>query len=376
MNFSFWEKTTFLPKKDCIILGSGIVGINAALSLREQFPNRSILIVEKGALPSGASTKNAGFACFGSISELLDDLETHSEIEMLDLVDQRWRGLQQLRERLGDVRLDFHQWGGYELFMESDNNLYKNCVSKIDYFNKIISPIIKIQNPYVIADGEIDKFGFNKTEHLILNKGEGQIDTGKMMAGLIALAKEKGIEFLNGIEIKHIEETSHSIKLHTIQNAILEAEQLLIATNGFTQKLFPNLSVQPARNQVLVTSPVPNLKIKGTFHFDKGYYYFRNINNRILFGGGRNLDLQNEMTDNFGTTVLIQNKLKDILENIILPGQKPVIDSWWSGILGVGSQKKPIVQKLSERQVVAVRLGGMGVAIGSLIGEQGAKLLS
>ena len=29
-----------------------------------------------------------------------------------------------------------------------------------------------------------------------------------------------------------------------------------------------------------------NLKIKGSFHYEKGYYYFRNIDNRILLGGG------------------------------------------------------------------------------------------
>jgi glycine/D-amino acid oxidase-like deaminating enzyme len=50
--------------------------------------------------------------------------------------------------------------------------------------------------------------------------------------------------------------------------------------------------LKPARAQVLITKPIDSLKIKGTFHMDRGYYYFRNIDNRVLIGGGRNLDLK------------------------------------------------------------------------------------
>ena len=48
---------------------------------------------------------------------------------------------------------------------------------------------------------------------------------------------------------------------------------------------------------------------------------------------------------------------------------------WWSGILGIGDQKKPIIERVSPNVVVAVRMGGMGVAIGSLVGEEAAALV-
>ena len=51
-------------------------------------------------LPQGASTKNAGFACFGSLSEIIDDLKSHSEEEVIQLVKKRVDGLQLLRETL------------------------------------------------------------------------------------------------------------------------------------------------------------------------------------------------------------------------------------------------------------------------------------
>lgn len=45
------------------------------------------------------------------------------------------------------------------------------------------------------------------------------------------------------------------------------------------------------------------------------------------------------------------------------------------GILGIGKIKSPIIKKVSENITVSVRMGGMGVALGTLAGEDGAKLL-
>ena len=45
------------------------------------------------------------------------------------------------------------------------------------------------------------------------------------------------------------------------------------------------------------------------------------------------------------------------------------------GIVGVGNQKKEIVKQVSENVFCGVRLGGMGIAIGSLVGKDLARLL-
>jgi len=150
----------------------------------------------------------------------------------------------------------------------------------------------------------------------------------------------------------------------------------LVATNGLTKRLLADTALEPARNQVLITEPIPNLHLKGTFHFEQGYYYFRNYENRILLGGARNKAKEAETTDEFGLTPLIQNTLETFLQEVILPNQQVKIAHRWSGILGVGTQKSPIVQKYSEHIGIAVRLGGMGVAIGSLVGAEGAALFS
>jgi gamma-glutamylputrescine oxidase len=370
MTLSYWEYQSWLTNVDYTIIGSGIVGLNTALRLKERFPKANILILERGFLPNGASTKNAGFACFGSLSEILDDLNSHSEEEVVQLVQKRVDGLNLLRNTLGDDAIDFKLWGGYELFTPQDKALLNECESKMESVNKLLHPVFK-ENVFSSAPG---KFNFKKIEEtLIFNKFEGQINTGKMMEALLQKALNLGIKILNNITVKEFSDSNYSVNIKTDQFEF-STNKLLIATNGFAAQLGLG-SVKPARAQVLITKPIENLQIQGTFHLDKGYYYFRNIDKRILLGGGRNLDIKTEETTTLGETELIQNKLEALLRDTILPNTDFEIDRRWSGIMGVGAQKKPIVKQLSNNSFCGVRLGGMGVAIGSLVGRELADLI-
>ncbi|MCA0131229.1 NAD(P)/FAD-dependent oxidoreductase [Winogradskyella alexanderae] len=370
MNLSYWEIKTWLTDVDFTIIGSGIVGLSCALELRRIYPNANILVLEKGLLPQGASTKNAGFACFGSLSEIIDDLEHHSEEEVLQLISKRINGLALLRETLGDHQIDYKPYGGYELFLNEDETLYHKCVESKDPINKFLKPLF---GEDVFSFNE-NSFGFNYIEDtLVFNQFEGQIDTGKMMASLLKKTSDSGIKVLNNCHVNAIEDGLNSAIIITDAFEI-KSSKVFVATNGFASELIKE-KVKPARAQVLITKPIENLKIKGTFHLDRGYYYFRNIDDRILLGGGRNLDFKGEETTEFGETELIQDKLEELLKTTIIPSHKFEIEHSWSGIMGVGNQKKSIVKPMGNNIFCGVRLGGMGVAIGSIVGKDLANLI-
>ncbi len=373
--WSYWETSSFLEGYPVAVLGSGIVGLSAAIQLRTAHPGLPVLVLERGPLPAGASTKNAGFACFGSMTELLDDLTHQSEDFVWALVERRYRGLRRLREKLGDLNMRYEPLGGYELFREEEEPLYEACLDAMPDFNRRLKAITGLEETFQRADGRIPEMGFQQVRHLLWNTGEGQIHTGAMMKALLRLAREKGVEIMNGFQVTGIRPESNGVWLECGGAGDLFFEEVLVATNGLTRLLLPDLRVSPARNQVLITKPIPGLPFQGSFHYDRGYYYFRNIDGRILLGGGRNLDPEGEKTPDFGTTPLIQDALLRLLKEVILPGREPVVDRWWSGILGIGEEKSPIVRKLTPNLCVAVRMGGMGVAIGTLVGEEAAGLL-
>ncbi|SDG83593.1 NAD(P)/FAD-dependent oxidoreductase [Mucilaginibacter gossypii] len=373
-SFSYWERTAFTDNADVIIIGSGLVGLSAALQLKKQQPTLKVLVLERGFLPSGASTKNAGFACFGTVSEQIEAINHSSETEAMHLVAYKWKGLQRLRENLGDANIDYYQYGGHELFMDHEETHARNSIDQIDHLNKLIQQAIGRADIYSVADEKIADFGFNKVKHIIYNSFEGQIHTGKMMRALLYKAYQLGVLVLNNCSISVIGQEDQHIRLSTSQG-IFKAGKVILATNAFASQLYPQLDVVPGRGQVMVTRPVPGLKLKGTYHFNQGYYYFRNIDGRVLFGGGRNLNYKAEETWDFGHTDEVKQQLINYLNEVILPGQNVEIDYWWSGIMGFGQEISPIVNQVRPNIFCAVRCNGMGVAMGSLVGEEVAELL-
>lgn len=370
MDLSYWELKNWFSNIDFTIVGSGIVGLHTALRLREKFPESKILVLERGMLPHGASTKNAGFACFGSLSEIIEDLQSHTEQEVIQLIQKRWRGLRLLRKRLGDAAMDFRPYGGYELYLKDNQSAFEACLAKMPFVNDMLRPLFSDD----VFSGVNNRFGFGEiNDTLIFNPFEAQIDTGKMMQALLKMAVSENILILNKQTVTAFTETKNGVEVG-LGDFSFTTRKLLFATNGFAGELTDG-AVKPARAQVLITEPIPGLEIKGTFHLDRGYYYFRNIGERILFGGGRNLDFQGETTTEFGQTEIIQNRLEKLLKEVILPERDFTIAHRWSGIMGLGAQKNPIVKQLSDNVYCGVRLGGMGVAIGSLVGTELADLI-
>jgi gamma-glutamylputrescine oxidase len=372
VNFSYWEQKQFLSQNDVIVIGSGIVGLSTAIFLKKKSPKLKVLIIERGVLPSGASTKNAGFACFGSPTEILDDLKQSSKDSVLSTIEMRWQGLELLRTTLSDKLIDYKPLGGFEIF--SDKLAYENCLTELSFLNSFIKEAIGKPTTYQAKHEAISENGFKTIKGVIKNRYEGQLDTGKMMHSLLALAQSLGVQILNGIEVRSISDLISFVNVETTIG-VLKTNKVVVATNGFAAQLLNTKLVQPARAQVLITKPISNLKLNGSFHFDKGYYYFRNIDNRILLGGGRNLDFKGETTTEMITTPVIQTALETLLKELIIPYSKVEVEMRWAGIMGVGHEKKPIIQAVSSNVIAAVRMGGMGVAIGSKVGQTVAKMI-
>lgn len=371
---SYWEKKTYFEELDFLVIGAGIVGSSAALHLRKQYPTAKILVVERNFLPAGASTKNAGFACFGSVTELIDDFSKISENEVWETVAHRWEGLQYLRELIGDENLDLKALGSWDLIRTDEDASLEKSLQYLPYLNQQIDAITGVQNVYSLDKNVKEKFGFNSIQAAFHNQLEGQIDTGKMMVKFHQLLSENGIHLLTGIEILELRSIQNQVEVQSnIGN--FNASKVAVCVNGFAQRFLPKNDILPARAQVLITKKIDNLPFKGTFHYQEGYYYFRNIHDRVLFGGGRNLDFAGETTTEIENSAMILNQLEKLLREIILPYTSFEIDYSWAGIMGVGKTKKPIIELVKPNIAVGVRMGGMGVAIGSVVGKDVAKLL-
>ncbi len=367
---SLWEKQSFLTS-DYLIIGAGITGLSTAASIKEQHPQSKVTVLEKGILPTGASTKNAGFACFGSVSELINDVHILGEEGMVKLVEMRWDGLQKTCQRLGRNLIDIQVKSGYELIFDKESK----TLQKVDFINQLLHDFFR-ENVFNPADQKIKAFGFGSTSHLIENHLEGQLDTGKLISTLWNYCSELGVQVFTGCEVMDIHEEENNIRV-TTNEAAFSTAKLALCTNAFTQKLLPEeeMDLVPGRGIVMSVVPSIPLSFEGTFHYQEGYYYFRDFYGKLLFGGGRNISLKEEETTTFEINDKIKAKLIQDIEQVILPDQDYQIEMEWAGIMAFGQDKSPIIRKVSDKIAMGVRLGGMGVAIGSLVGEQVAELI-
>lgn len=360
---SIWELETFYRKRDIIIIGAGFTGLWTAISIKEKYPEKSVLIIERNSIPLGASTRNAGFACFGSLTEVIADSQNMGWEKTLDLVKMRFDGLQKIRHYFKSDEIDFELNGGYEILNTEEP------LSYLEEVNAQLKSITGLAQTYTLKQNKIKDFGLGKSQFLIENPCEGSLHSGKLLQKLTEKCHELKIEFLLGAEVKKIEETSDEVKVYLSEDLSVKADVLVYCANAFSSKFLENENVIPARGQILLTEPIENLQLKGTFHYDEGFYYFRNLGNRILLGGGRNQDFKTEETTAFETTAFLQDHLENFLKEVILPNQTFKISLRWSGIMAMGNEKTPIIKQLSERQFCAVRLSGMGVALAPKVGE-------
>ncbi len=361
---SYWENVLHETIYDLIVVGAGLTGQSTAYFFKKEYPKAKILVIDRGFFPIGASTRNAGFACIGTIGEHLADLEIDSEELLKNRISNRYEGLNLLRETLGDQAIEFEQTGGWEIF--KDLNEFNKSRDEIDRFNQWMKEITGDENWYEVRT--------YLGSPAIFNRMEGMLHPGKMIKRLYELNIGLGVEYRLNTYIK--EASTQDMVVRTEGGISIKADRIVFATNAFTSTLLPKKTIKPGRGYVLVTNEINDLAWKGTFHYDKGYVYFRNLgDNRILLGGGRNVDLESEETSEFGVNDSIKNYLIEFANKKLNLPKNWQIDQEWSGIMGFTESKSPMVEKVSENCLVAAGLSGMGVALGMKLGKEAVRHL-
>lgn len=358
---------------DFIVIGGGIIGLQTALELRERRPQDRIVLLERGLLPAGASSRNAGFACFGSLTEILHDFDTLGDAATLALMERRWRGLERLRRRLDDDAMGYEGLGGFELLFESR----LSALDRLDEVNDKLRPLFG-QDVFSLAEKALRASGFGaKVRAMIRNPLEGQVHSGRLMRSLAMLAAQRGIEIHTGTQVQALEDSDACVCVRIAGEGDLcfRAARVAVCANGIASKLLPHCGIAPARGQVLMTEPVSGLPWRGTYHLEQGFYYFRNVGERVLVGGGRHLDFLGEATSEMALTETVQSALEQLLQDSILPGRNVRIEHRWAGVMGFTADKQPKVCRISERIALGFGCNGMGLALGADVAAQTAALL-
>jgi glycine/D-amino acid oxidase-like deaminating enzyme len=369
---SIWEEEIFFAPQDFIIAGAGLVGLWSALEIKNKNPKAKVTIIERGSIPTGASTRNAGFACYGSPSEMLHDAALMGEDKMWKMVEMRYKGISKIRKQFKDKPISYNDCGGYECFRDDIDDV-EEIAASLHWLNKGLKSITGEKNSFTFCNKKLIKYNFSGFDSMIENRHEGGLHSGKLVQTLIKKVQSVGVQILFGIELTGWKDEGNKISIQSIKHSFV-ANKLIICTNALSAKLMPEFNLKPARGQVLVTSPIKGLKMKGTFHYDQGFYYFRNLGKRVLIGGARNTAFEQEETTDLVVTDNIQYKLEQFLAEHILKGASYSITHRWSGIMGLTQTKLPVVEQIGKNIIATIACNGMGVALSPVIAEKVADL--
>jgi gamma-glutamylputrescine oxidase len=368
---SYWERSVLLRTFDFAILGAGLTGKQIAIRIKEKYPKARIALIDRSPISYGASTRNAGFACFGSVTEIQDDFNRSSREKVLELAEKRFKGINLLVETFGAESIGYRPTGSYEVFTDAaELDIAREHLPEV---NRLLSEQLGLKNVFSLQTSASMKM--NIQSETIFNPHEGMLNSGMLNEVISGQAHQMGIIPLYGLDIKTIHQSQGGYTLESQDGLNVSCTQLVIANNAFAAPFLPEEDIQAARGQVIITQTIADLPFDGIFHSDKGYIYFRNIDGRVLIGGGRNMFREQEQTFDFEGSDHVRGYLENYLRRVVLPGRDFETDMHWSGIMAMGAEKLPVVKRVNEHLLLCVRMSGMGVALGPVLSREIADMV-
>jgi len=373
-----WDRTfasylTYRPLErnyDFVVVGAGFTGLSAAYHLAKRHSKAKIALLDRYLPPLGASTRNAGFACIGTVGEFIADSQLEQPECVWDRMHERWKGLTLLRSILGDQVIGYESLGGHELFTEEEE--FERVATYLASCNTALKQRTGLDQWYNLA--RIN--GYNA----IQMPREGQLQPAKAWARFAQLCEQIGIHLACGRKLVDMTRKMDGLSLTVEEGAKRSHQQfhsssVILATNAFSKALRRDVSVSPGRGLVLLTKALNSQPWQGTFHAQRGYIYFRNVGtDRLLLGGGRHMDVSGEKTTQFGVNTEIKAFLLRYMKEILVIDPSEV-EFEWSGIMGFTPDKNPVIRtELSGNIAIAVGLSGMGVALSTELGRKAAEL--
>ena len=214
---------------DVAIVGGGVTGCACALALAEA--GRRVRVYEAREVAGGASGRNGGFALRGG-APAYDAARRNLGPER---AKELWRLTERYLDRLEGLAGDaFRRTGSLRLAadreerseLEAEYEALREDGFEVEWRDELAEPL----------RGRFDG--------AIFHPPDGSLQPARWVRRLAARAVEAGAELREHERVESLDE--------------LEADHIVVATDGYTQGLLPELDaiVKPTRGQVLVTEPL------------------------------------------------------------------------------------------------------------------------
>ncbi|MEM7344266.1 MAG: FAD-binding oxidoreductase [Chloroflexota bacterium] len=363
---------TALPSEvDVAIVGSGYTGLNAARVLAKN--NTKVAVLERNHIGWGASSRNGGMATPGikqSVTKLLQNYGQkvgtelwQASLDAIDLIDEVV-----LEEGLD---CDWVRNGHVGLAYKASH--FEKMKKSVGWYKNTLNHTYTLVTPETLRT----EIGTDTFYGGLADDYSGGLQPAKYVFGLARAVARHGAHLCENTDVTGITKEANGFRLHTSQGP-LQAKEVLIATNGYTDRLVPKLKRQvfPVGSYIIVTEPLSedlqqDVSPKGRMFYDSKNFlnYFRlTPDGRMLWGGRNDLSTDLDLLDSAQRLHAQMTHVFPQLDDI------PITHSW-TGQLGITFDLMPHIGQM-EGIHYAFGYGGHGLSIATYIGTEMGLLLS
>ncbi len=378
---AFWiddfPKPTELPlceelpaKSDVAIIGSGYTGLSAALELASR--NAEVVVLERHTIGWGASTRNAGITGCGLKRGSASIFQRYGVYLGHLFWEESLRALETIKELIHHHSIDCHFSQQGDLCLAVKESHFQAMSAKAEWHARVLRHELKVI-PREELGNEIGSHAFHGG---LLDEHGAALHPSKLLFGLATAAARHGARLCENMEVKRIQKKAQGFRLITEQGE-LQADHVLLATNGYTDRSLPHLQpkVIPIGSYVIVTEPLnPHLlqeiNPQGRVFWDSKWFlnYFRlTPDGRFLWGGRNDLSTNLEL---HRSAELLRQQMITVFPQL----SQVAITHSWSGHLGLTFDLMPHMGQV-QGMVYALGYGGHGVHLSVHLGREAARFI-
>jgi glycine/D-amino acid oxidase-like deaminating enzyme len=277
------------PAADLVIVGSGYTGLAAAIEAAKG--GMSVLVLDRGPIGAGCSTRNGGQLSSSIKPELAKLTARHGETVARRIRDEGYAALSHAQALIAahDIDCDWRQTGRY---------LAAHSPKQFDGLAKWAEARQQAGEPPITLiprDQQLQELGSERYHGGAVSPLFGGVHPAKLHAGLLRVAESLGVTVQGNREVTAIQLDGAGFAVRAGTSTVA-ARKVLIATNGYSGPLSPWLQrrVIPIGSYMLATAPLPpalaaSLIPKGRMVVDtrRVVIYFRLSpdGQRLIFGG-------------------------------------------------------------------------------------------
>jgi glycine/D-amino acid oxidase-like deaminating enzyme len=355
-----------LPERvDVAVVGSGYCGLSAALTLARA--GVRVAVLESGALGEGASSRNGGMV--GSVkldwSHLADRL---GAAQAAALIDGARASFEHLEDLIAREQFDAAYRRDGHFLLACNPAQFRALRRKVGALGERAGSA-----RIVPRERQREEIGSDFYHGGVVVDEAGGLHPAKLHRSLCEAARAAGAELHGHAEVQRLERDGSGLALHTARGRI-HAEHVLIATNGYTSALTPELRrrIVPVSSYIIATEQLPpelaaRLSPRGRMFVDGNrllsYFRLSPDGRRVLFGGRLHLRNVDERTAAKG---LYRRMVR------VWPELGPYrITHAWKGYLGFTFDRLPHMG-VQHGLHFAMGCNGSGVAMAAYLGHQSA----